>query len=186
MTIREIIGTVATFTGRKDLKTVIETGEGYYGESVSYAAEKLTELANLVIDELACSYIPAVTAEDLKSTGGRIYYKDFTKTPLKVLKVSDLQGNRLDFSYSPEYITVNVQSAAVEYEFLPEAYKIDDEICYSEKDVPKRVLAYGVTAEFCITEGDFDEAVTWHKRYIDALSDICLPKNKNVKARRWG
>ena len=64
-------------------------------------------------------------------------------------------------------------------------YALSDTIGYTEKQVGKRILAYGLCAEFSIAEGRFNEAVTWHKRYVDALSEICLPENSYIKARRF-
>ena len=77
-----------------------------------------------------------------------------------------------------------MQKVLVEYEYAPDKVGLDDEICYMEKDVPVRVIAYGVAAEYCITEGDFDQAVMWHKRYTDAISDICVPKNTRAAKRK--
>lgn len=49
--------------------------------------------------------------------------------------------------------------------------------------ISERVLAYGVAAEYCITEG-IDEAVTWDKRYKDALA--AAPKqSRTVKPRKF-
>ncbi len=48
--------------------------------------------------------------------------------------------------------------------------------------ISPRVLAYGVAAEYCVTEG-LDEAETWDKRYKSALSLAARPKI-NIKARR--
>ena len=185
MTIRKIASMVATFIGWRELKNYIDTDEGYYGECVEKAKQTLTELTNVVINELACSYIPALTVEDVTSVNGRVYYNTLSKTPLKVIKVCDKFGNELAFSSSPEYITVGSLAVTVEYEYAPEAVGFNDNICYMEKDVPARVIAYGVTAEYCIVDGDFDQAVMWHKRYTDAVADICLPKNATVKRRSW-
>lgn len=185
MTIKEILKTVATVTSRKDLKEYLENGEGEISENTQETVNSLIELTNLVINELACSYIPSVTLEEVTPKAGRIYFKDLSKTPLKVLRVVDTAGSNLSFKIFPEFITVDMQKVLVEYEYAPDKVGLDDEICYMEKDVPVRVIAYGVAAEYCITEGDFDQAVMWHKRYTDAISDICVPKNTRAAKRRW-
>lgn len=48
--------------------------------------------------------------------------------------------------------------------------------------VSERVLAYGVAAEYCVTEG-LDEAVTWDARYKDGIAAAARPKTK-IAARR--
>lgn len=48
--------------------------------------------------------------------------------------------------------------------------------------ISPRVLAYGIAAEYCVTEG-LDEAETWDNRYKSAISLAARPKIK-IKARR--
>ena len=49
--------------------------------------------------------------------------------------------------------------------------------------ITPRVLAYGVAAEYCITEG-IDEAVTWDKRYKDGIA-AAKRSPKSIKSRRF-
>ena len=46
-------------------------------------------------------------------------------------------------------------------------------------------LAYGVLAEFCLTEARFDEAVMWHERYVNAVNLLLKPKNTRIKGRTF-
>lgn len=48
--------------------------------------------------------------------------------------------------------------------------------------ISERTLAYGVAAEYCVTEG-LDEAVTWDARYKGALALAKKPRVK-IAARR--
>jgi hypothetical protein len=185
MTIREIVSKVATFIGWHELKAYVDENGGIFGECVEKAEKTLVELTNVVVNELACSYIPAITVEDVSVAGGRVWYKNLKKKPLKILKVRDSRGKELAFSSLPEYIMVDGETVSIEYEYSPDKAEMDDELCYMEKDVPARVIAYGVTAEYCIVDGDFDQAVMWHKRYTDAIADICLPKNVTARRRSW-
>ena len=123
--------------------------------------------------------------EDVIPTDGRVYYKDLTERALKIRAVYSKDGKELDCNKTAEYICVDYSQVAVEYDYVPANYGLDQTIGYTDKDVSARVIANGVASEFCITEGRFDEAVTFHKRYIDALSEICLPKNALTKKRRW-
>ena len=184
MTVKEIVTLTATFLGRREIINLIKKGEEA-GESVGQSVEALVDLTNVVINELAFSYIPSIKIEDAVAKNRRVYYKDLSETALKIHNVYDMGGKKTNFSYTPEYIIVGADKVSVEYEYSPKAKTIDEDVCYMEKDVPARVIAYGVASEFCIVEGDFDQAVMWHKRYTDAIADICLPKNKTIAARRW-
>ncbi len=183
MSIKEILKNAALLLGRDN---VIDYCNGVtVNDDTLRTVNNMTGLINLVLSELACTYIPMVKRETVSASNGKIYYKDLTENALKILGVYNTSGGEVYFKQNAQYLTVNANSVVVEYEYSPSNYGFDDEIGYQEKDVSARVLAYGLCAEFSISEGKFDQAVMWHKRYVDALSEICVPKNSHVKERRW-
>ncbi len=183
MTVKEILDIACTFINRLDAKEYFSSGNG--SEDVAKDGEVLIDLLNVVVNELACTYVPMISSEDVSAAGGRIYYKDLKEKALKIIKVTDRNNAEVDYKYAYQYITVNLPFVTVFYEYSPKKVGIDDEVGYLEKDVPARVIAYGVAAEYLLVNGDFDEAVTWHKRYTDAIANICLPKNKKMAGRLW-
>jgi hypothetical protein len=116
--------------------------------------------------------------------GGKIYYKDLSRTPLRILKVSDHNGNAVRYTQSIEYIETQ-ESVQIEYEYLPRKAAINEECPYSSKEIPLSVLAYGVAAEFSIAEGSFEEAVMHHKRFEEGVKALVIPKPRTLKERRW-
>lgn len=186
MTVKEIIKLVALMQGRENVLEYLDGQNALASEELLKIVNALTGLTNLVINELACTYIPMVKVERVSVDGGRIYYKDLKERPLKIVALYGVNGNSLEYTQNAEYITVSAAEVEVEYHYAPANYGLEEVIGYTEMNVPARVIAYGVLSELCISEGRFDEAVTWHKRYIDALSDICLPKNAVIRKRRWG
>ena len=114
-----------------------------------------------------------------------MFYKDLTEQALRIVKVTDFNGNQLDFKTDAEYFICNRDALIVNYEYLPPNYDLEDQIGYLETDISAGILSYGVNAEYSICEGRFNEAVMWHKRYADHISEICLPKNKRLKGRVW-
>ncbi len=185
MTIKDIVRTAAVLLDRTDIKDYLDGNFDGVAEETTQSLTTLTELANLVISELAESYIPAVKSEEVFASNNRIYYSTLSEKPLKILKVKDGFDNPIRFSYSPEYILTDRQNVIVEYEYLPTAKSLEDDICYSEREVSPRIIAYGLAAEYSIVMGEFNQAVTWHKRYTDGIATICLPENKNLKARSF-
>lgn len=186
MTVKEIIKNTAAMIGREDVIKYLEEGEkASVGKDTLASLDILTRLLNLVVNELACSYIPMVKVENADSNDGKIYHKDLSETPLRILGVYDEQGKSVDFAVDSIYTKTVRGKVKVEYSYLPTVYGIDEEIGYSEKDVSISVLCYGLAAEFAVSQGLFDEAVTWHGRYADGVAAKCLPKNKRIKNRRF-
>ena len=78
-----------------------------------------------------------------------------------------------------------MENLVVEYQYSPTNYALEDEIGYTEKDISSRVIAYGVASEVCIIEGEFEQAVMHHKRYVDEIALLTMPKNAMIKQRSW-
>ena len=183
MTVKEILDIACTFVNRIDVKNYFSSSDG--SEEAVKGSEIFIDLLNVVINELACTYVPMITSEELAVTNGRIYYKDLKEKAVKIIKVTDMNNCEVDYKYAYQYITVDLPFVTVIYEYSPKKVGLNDEVGYLEKDVPARVIAYGVAAEYLLVNGDFDEAVTWHKRYTDAIASLCLPKNKKAAGRLW-
>ena len=183
MSIKDIVKNAALLLGRENVVDYFNGGSA--NDETLRIVNNMTGLINLVISELACTYIPMVKKEKVNVSRGKVYYKDLTENALQILNVFDERGNEVYYEISAEYLTVSNGTVVVEYEHSPHNYGLDDQIGYDEKTVCANVLAYGLCAEFCISEGRFEQAVMWHKRYVDALYEICTPKNTRVKQRRW-
>ena len=71
-------------------------GDGEFGASAGEDSldkvNLMVNLANLVINELACTYLPLITEEQMTFSNGKAYYKDFKKKAVKILKVYNLFG----------------------------------------------------------------------------------------------
>ena len=138
--------------------------DGYYNDGTEISAETyeklniFVNLTNLVINELACTYVPMVIEEQLSFVNGKAFYKDFSKKAVKILGVKDMSGVELEFVDKAEYLQVPFsvnQSLVVEYQYSPDNYSILDKIGYTEKDISARVIAYGVASEYFINQGNF-------------------------------
>lgn len=182
MQIKEIIKISALLLGRTNVIDYLDQKENC-GEDALPTVNTFVGLSNLVINELACTYIPMCKTETVNVEGGKLYYGQLSERALKIRAVYNEDGKSVSFSEKPEYIDCPYSQVSVEYEFAPSNYGLEDEIGYMEKDVPARVIAYGVAAEFCISEGLFEQAITHHDRYVFALSEICVPKNATIKRR---
>lgn len=182
MTVKDVIKLTATLLGRENIIEYLKTDEG--DSNTLYQVDVMTRCANIVINELSTTYVPMCICEDVMPVDGKVYFVDLKESPLKILKVYSSNGKETNFSFHHEYL-ITPDARKIEYQYIPANYGITDTVGYKERQVPVRVLAYGTAAEYCLTERAFDDAVTWHKKYMDAIQEICSPKNVMVKHRRF-
>jgi hypothetical protein len=183
MTVKDIIKASATLIGRDEIVNQL-SGEQTCVEA-QRSVDKMVELLNLVIGELSSSYVPLVKSETICTTDGRVYYDNLLESAVKIRKVFSAKNTELYFDIRSAYLQTDSGTVTVEYEFVPKKYVLTDTIDYTEKDVPMHALVYGLCAEFCLSEARFDQAITHHKRYVDAISQVVKLKSVNIKERGW-
>ena len=189
MTIKQILKTASVYLGREDLIKYLDGELSDINEDVlnelKSEVDILTKCANLIINQLATEYLPVKSTDIVKSTNGQILYTSFPLDPLDVLAVYDVYDNKLEFKLLPFYVKTKPDAVKVEYTYLPPEYTLDETIAYDEKLIPMRVIAYGVTAEYSLISGRFDEASIWDRRYKNSVLNLTLPKNTFIKGRYW-
>ena len=185
MKIKDIITITATLLGREKITEYLSSDKECQDLQVLSQVDTLTRLANLVLSELAGGYIPMYKEQVVRTTNGKIYYKDLDETLLEVVDVLDLCDSQVSYTQKEEYVQTDLSKAKIVYKYLPSNYDLDDTIGYSESQISACVLAYGVSAEFCLTEKNFDESVMWHDRFVKSVSQKLKPKNAQIKSRRF-
>lgn len=185
MKIKEIIKIAATFVAEEKVVSSLSADTVETDDSILSRIDLFTRLSNLVISELAASYIPMRKEETLTAESGIVKYSSLKENPLVILGVYDSYGNKTPFTQFPEYMRVCGGRVTVVYAYSPSNAGIDEEIGYNERDVSAEVIALGVAAEYCVTQGRIEEAVTFRKRYSDGVERFCMPQNKRIKRRGW-
>ena len=183
MTIKDIVKITATCLGRENVASYLEKNEEK-GDALNQV-DVMTRCANLVINELACTFVPMVYREKVNFVDGKFVIENLSHNVIRILKVLDQYGESVHFETSSTSVLSSVDSGYIEYAYIPDNYGLTETIGYQESQVPARVIAFGTAAEFCLTESSFDESVIWHKKYMDALAEFMRPKNFNIKARSW-
>lgn len=185
MTVKEIIKTAATLIGEEEVFSALDKEASEIQSETLKKIDLLTRLINLVVGELSATYIPLKKEEKIKTSDGKIKYSDLTENAVKILAVYDEYGEKKECAATAEYIMTGDGEFTVVYAYAPPNLGIGDETGYSERDVSTTVLSYGVIAEYCLTQGRFDEATFWRKRYSDGIDCFCLPQNSRTKRRGW-
>ncbi len=185
MTVKDILKATCAMAGREDVLDYLNGKNVSPSEDALSAVNIMTALANLVIGELAGTFIPMVKCERVTATDKKIKYADLSERCIRVLAVYNDNGDKIYYKHTPEYMLVNENTVTVEYEFNPPNYSLEDEIGYREEDVSTATLSYGLSAEYAISRGSFDEAVMWHERYVDSISAKRKIKNSTIKNRSF-
>ena len=183
MTIKDIVKSAATFLNLTNVTSYLDSSSA--GDTATLnAVDSLTRLSNLVISELAASYLPMTCAETLDATDGKIIFSELTHNVTRIVSVKNKFGHDAEFRLYPEYIKVFGGEYTVEYEYAPENYGLNDTTGF-KNDVTAALLGYGVAAEYCVTQGRFEEAILWRKRYTAGVERVALPKSAKMKGRCW-
>ena len=185
MKIKDIVKHAAVYLGLEKVVRYIENGEFSGDGNALSEVDTLTRCANLVINELACSYIPVIKRESVNGGGSRIDFSSLTETPLKVVGVEDENGDSVIFETFPDYVKTYAAAAYITYEYVPSNGGLNDDIGYAEKDVPSRVIAYGVAAEYSLTVKAFNESVEWRERFLEEITALTGFKTGVMKGRAF-
>ena len=184
MTIKDIVKSAATFLNLTDVTEYLGANSPVGSAQTVSAIDSLTRLSNLVISELAASYVPMVCIETVLATDGKIVFANLTQNVTRIISVKNQFGYDAEFRLYPEYLKVFGGEYTVEYEYAPANYGINDSVGFKSA-VTAALLGYGVAAEYCVTQGRFEEAILWRKRYTAGVERIALPKSAKIKGRCW-
>ncbi len=185
MNVKQVIKKTATYFGRDDIINYIDNSSSQdVAAQTTETVSAMVLLLNMVVSELCSTLVPMVAIEKAQATE-KLYYSNLSKKVLDVIAVYDKDGNEIEFNIHPEYAEIDAPCQSVEYKFYPQEYTIDSEIDYQEKDISSSILAYGLAAEFALSEGDFERASAFHKRYIDSVYATKKMRNYVMMQRRW-
>ena len=185
MNINEIIKKAAVIVGREDVGRFINNDKTEIFEDTEYTLKTFLSLLNLVIQELAATFIPMYKKETVVTKNGVARFADLSFTAMEIVGVYDLDGNAITYEFTPEYIKVDRAQIVIEYEIVPPNYELGQNVDYTEKQVPCVILAYGLVAEYYVNTGRFEQAVSWHQRYVDAINSLRKTKNVKCKSRSF-
>lgn len=181
MTIKNAVYYAAMLLQLDDTLTALENGE------LDEEALRLLRCGNLVVSEIASEYYPLKDKIKLSvDERGEITFDSFPVRPIEIFSAKDRNGISTPFTALADLIVLPSKG---EYEFTysyePPLLQLEDDLPFPTK-ITERIVAYGIACEYCLISSMTDEAVTWDKRYKDALREAVFPKTeKRVKRRGW-
>jgi hypothetical protein len=182
MTVKEVVKLAAEALDREDLSAEADAAGDLSGELKS-----LVRCYNLVENEIALDHLPLRSEEILYARADEIPYTDFSRAPVRVLRVRDGAGRDLSFQTFPDRLKLRdpCAQAAVTYSYAPPQKGLGDRSEFSGR-VSARMMSLGVACEFCLTNGRYQEAALWEKRFHDALRAASVLRRKLcIRSRRW-
>ena len=73
----------------------------------------------------------------------------------------------------------------IKYSYLPTDVDLDDE-CDVDVRVSPVCLAMGACAEYCVIEGNYEQAVMMNDKFMDSIAIACRNnREKKIKGRVW-
>lgn len=142
----------------------------------------LVRCYNLVEQELATDYFPILEVDKFFHVEDKIYYKDFSRKPYMLKGIQDFHGDSVGFRLAPEYINLiknyNGGTFFVKYYYLPEDKELYSNSTYGAEYIS--ILKYGIAAEYCLMQGNFEQAKIYSDKYKERIK-LKGPKKKKCE-----
>lgn len=142
----------------------------------------LVRCYNLVEQELATDYFPILEVDKFFHVEDKIYYKDFSRKPYMLKGIQDFHGDSVSFRLAPEYINLiknyNGGTFFVKYYYLPEDKELYSNSTYGAEYIS--ILKYGIAAEYCLMQGNFEQAKIYSDKYKERIK-LKGPKKKKCE-----
>lgn len=142
----------------------------------------LVRCYNLIEQELATDYFPILEVDKFFHVEDKIYYKDFSRNPYMLKGIQDFHGDSVSFRLAPEYINLikNYDGGTffVKYYYIPDAKELYSTCTYGAEYIS--ILKYGIAAEYCLANGDFEQAKIYNDKYKERIK-LKGPKKKKCE-----
>ncbi len=182
MTVREVVLQAARVLELETrIMEYIDDGEDY----AEHEAKLLLGCFHAVECNLALNYLPLYAEDTLRTTTGRLEFSAFENSPVKIIGVTDENGDPVQYTLYPKYLKTKVGTMSVTYTYTPSEKTWEEESDFSSL-MPDRVLVYGILAEYCLIVGRYDDAAEWDKKYKAEVESVFKKRTcQRLSSRRW-
>ncbi len=166
-----------------------EEVEVYLGGSATAVGENAVKLLlrcfERVENELALDYLPLLAEDEVVSGTGVVNYADLKKPAARILCVENEWGESLKYKLFPTYLKTTAGKLKIIYAYAPRVKTIEEASEYDTL-VSKRLLVYGMAAEYLLAVGELNGARLWDKKYKEGVQAAYkLGACKRLRSRRW-
>lgn len=155
-------------------------------ETKTIKVKNLVACCNLVLQELASEYAPIFKEETVQVQNKRLNFDQLQFEVQEVFSLKDESGCSIKFTpCQNELVTQQNGKLTVIY-----SKKINDKTFFEEVEVglsnlDVRVISYGVCAEYCFMQGDYDNVNVWDSRFKASLKQLLRKKGELKMPKRW-
>lgn len=155
-------------------------------ETKTIKVKNLVACCNLVLQELASEYAPIFKEETVQVQNKRLNFDQLQFDVQEVFSLKDESGCSIKFTpCQNELGTQQNGNLTVIY-----SKKISDKTFFEEVEVglsnlDVRVISYGVCAEYCFMQGDYDNVNVWDSRFKASLKQLLRKKGELKMPKRW-
>ena len=188
MIVKDVIKQVAINLGLNDLlETTALDGEQTITEEEQCEINKLISCCNLVVNQIASEYVTLKDEVKLTSNTGTIAYSKITNKILVDILSVKKNGAYVKFNCKPTNLETVEGELEIEFAYQPNmATSISSQIDFNDFKINSRVIAYGVTAEYCFINSMYDDAAIWDNRFKNSLINVLRPRREiKIKKRLW-
>lgn len=181
MTVKDCMKLAAAELGIEDAVEKYFSGDLNSGQ----AGKTLLQCYNLIENELALDYFPLIAEDEVQTNTGMVDFSNLSCAMTKIWGVTDMNGEAVKYRLFPKYIKTQPGRLKIRYIYAPQE-KTADEECEFAAAVSKRMVAYGMAAEYCMHMGLYEEADAWDKKYKGAIEAAYKGTPcKRISSRRW-
>ena len=172
MKIKEICNYACALLGRSDIAEYLEKGSAENLSEITNEVEVLVRLSNLVISELAVSYVPFLTTETVNTSNGNIEFDMLKQKALEVISVKTPDGKEATFVEYPSKIKTVTGRVEITYTYLPTDYSLEEEFNFPDNRITPSLIAQAVAGEYYLVEGFLEKAQAFFENYTNKTPEI--------------
>ena len=115
MTVKELINYTAKLLEEEDVCMLLSDKAPKNSEYASSTLELLKRCLDVITDEIACEFYPVKAIQTFNVTDQKIYYKDFSSVPIKILEVRGENNEKCPYRLISDHFTVSNGKKTVLY-----------------------------------------------------------------------
>ncbi len=184
MKVKDIIKISATLLGKDNVVTALAMPLDFADNTTLREINAFTTLLNSMLIELASTYVPMLKTEEV---GGvtEIVFKNLSENAIRIVEALDKDKNSISYTQKPDALKTKTPCYYLVYEYIPAQYDLEDSVGYTQNDITETIIAYGLSAEYCISEARYLEAVAFHEKYLEGIKSRSKIQNGKTVARKW-
>lgn len=186
MTVKDVLKISAEQLCEQDALAIINDKAPENIEYANQTLKLLKQCYDLISDELACEFYPLKTSEEFVVTDNKIPYSAFSKTPLRILSVTDDKNNKCPYKLVNDYLSLENGKRKVKYEYRPQIQDESENALFVDGKIGVFVMCFGINAEFCFARGRYGESEKWREKFLSGIKNRIANKSCiKLLPRRW-